>query len=251
MSAPEGRFAGQTVVVTGGTRGLGRATTLAFLAEGATVHATYHSNREAAEALLDQCGEHADRLRLAGFDVGDHDACEAFWSELETAAPGGVQVLVSNAGLRRDGVLAMMPAEDWDAVLRTNLGGTYNMCKFAVQNMVGQRYGRIVIITSPAGNFGFAGQGNYAASKAGQVGLMRALCKEVARRKITVNCVSPGFIDTELIADLPEALAKEYQASIPLRRFGSPEDVAYAVRCLADPDASYITGTTLEVTGGL
>jgi 3-oxoacyl-[acyl-carrier protein] reductase len=251
VSAGEGRFAGQTVVVTGGTRGLGRATTLAFLAEGATVHATYHSNREAAEALLDQCGEHAERLRLAGFDVGDHDACEAFWGELETAAPDGVQVLVSNAGLRRDGVLAMMPAEDWDAVLRTNLGGTYNMCKFAVQNMVGQRYGRIVIITSPAGNFGFAGQGNYAASKAGQVGLMRALCKEVARRKITVNCVSPGFIDTELIADLPEALVKEYQASIPLRRFGSPEDVAYAVQCLAARDASYITGTTLEVTGGL
>lgn len=252
MSAPdEGRFNGQTVVVTGGTRGLGKAMTLAFLNEGATVFATYRSNEAAALALRDQCAEHGERLQLASFDVGDYAACEGFWDGMDERAPGGVDVLVSNAGLRRDGVLAMMPKEDWDAVLQTNLGGTYNMCKFGVQNMMRQRYGRIIIVTSPAGSFGFAGQGNYAASKAGQVGLMRALCKEVAKRKITVNCVSPGFIDTELIADLPEALRKEYIATIPVKRFGSPEDVAYAVQCLAAKDASYITGTTLEVTGGL
>lgn len=244
-------FSDQSVVVTGGTRGLGRAMVLSFLKEGATVHATYRSNQEAAESLKDEAGEHAERLHLHSFDVADYEATEAFWNGLDELAPDGIQVLVNNAGLRRDGILATMSPENWKQVLDTNLGGSFNMSKFAVQNMVRQRYGRIIFITSPAGPFGFAGQGNYGASKAGQVGLMRSLCKEVAKRKITVNCVSPGFIDTELIADLSDNLRKEYASSIPMKRFGSPEDIAYAVKCLAAKEASYITGTTLEVTGGL
>ena len=123
--------------------------------------------------------------------------------------------------------------------------------KFAVQNMMRQRYGRILFTTSPAGRFGFEGQGNYSASKAGQVGLMRSLCKEVAKRKITVNCVSPGFIATELLDDLPDALRDEYRKSVPAKRFGTPEEVASAVLYLASAEASYITGATLDITGGL
>lgn len=245
------RFEGQSVVVTGGTRGLGRAIALAFLREGAAVHATYRSNDDAAEALRNDAAPNAERLFLHRFDVADYEAVQAFWEGLGETAPEGVQVLVNNAGLRRDSVLAMMSPEQWNEVIATNLGGCYHMSKYAVLNMMQRRYGRIILITSPAGSFGFEGQGNYGASKAGQVGLMRSLCKEVAKRKITVNCVSPGFIDTELIADLSPELRDQYRKTVPMKRFGQVEDVAHAVQFLASKEAGYITGTTLEVTGGL
>jgi 3-oxoacyl-[acyl-carrier protein] reductase len=249
--SPELSFADQTVVVTGGTRGLGRAMTLGFLEAGARVWATYHSSEEAARALLDQAGGSESRLKLARFDVGDYDATSAFWEQIEKQVPDGVQALVHNAGIRRDAVLAMMSLQDWSGVIDANLTGSFNMCKFGVQHMLRRRYGRIVLVTSPARDRGFEGQANYAASKAGQVGLMRCLAREVAKRGITVNCVSPGFIDTELIADLPEERRKQYLAQVPLRRFGRPEEVAYAVRALCAEQATYITGTTLEVAGGL
>lgn len=242
------RFENQTVVVTGGTRGIGRAISEAFLAEGATVHATYRSGDAAAEELRQAAGDAAERLHLARVDLGDAAAVEEFWKTLEDVP---VSVLVNNAGIRKDGVLAMMSEEDWSAVIDTNLSGGYRMAKHGVKNMMGARYGRIVFVTSPAGRVGFEGQGNYAASKAGQVGLARALCKEVAKRKITVNCVSPGFIATDLISDLPEDLAKSYKSSVPARRFGEPSEVASAVLYLSSKEASYITGATLEVTGGL
>ncbi|QDV07701.1 3-oxoacyl-[acyl-carrier-protein] reductase FabG [Planctomycetes bacterium Poly30] len=242
------RFENQTVVVTGGTRGIGRAISLAFLAEGAIVHATYFGNDAAADALRVASGDAQERLLTPKFDAADHEAAAAFW---ETLADVPVSVLVANSGIRRDSILATMSPDDWDAVLRTNLTGGFTMSKFAVQNMMRQRYGRIIFTTSPAGRFGFEGQGNYSASKAGQVGLMRSLCKEVAKRKITVNCVSPGFIATELLDDLPEALVDSYKKSVPARRFGEPEEVAAAVLFLASKDAAYITGSTLDVTGGL
>lgn len=246
-------FEDQAVVVTGGTRGIGAAITRAFLEKGARVHATYRSNEDAARAFADACAASGlgERLALRGFDVADYDAVERFWDELAGREPGGVQVLVNNSGIRRDAVLAMMSARDWSAVIDTNLTGGYHMSKFAVQCMMRQRYGRIVFVTSPSGRFGFEGQGNYAASKAGQVGLARSLSKEVAGRKITVNCVSPGFIETELIADLPEEALAAHRASVPLKRFGTPEEVAHAVLFLASREAAYVTGATLEVTGGL
>ena len=242
------RFTGQHTIVTGGTRGIGRAIALAFLAEGAHVHATYQGNDAAAEALREAAGVNGERLSLHKFDVGDHDACKAFWDGLGETP---VSVLVNNSGIRRDGILATMSPENWDSVLRTNLTGGAFMAKFAVQNMMRQRYGRIVFVTSPAGKQGFEGQGNYCASKAGQVGLVRALSKEVAKRKITVNAVSPGFIGTELLDDLAPELVKEYTATVPMRRFGEPSEVASAVLYLSSREASYITGSTLEVTGGL
>ncbi|MEM9803358.1 MAG: 3-oxoacyl-ACP reductase FabG [Planctomycetota bacterium] len=242
------RFEDQHVIVTGGTRGIGRAVSLAFLREGAVVHATYRGDEAAAEELVEAAGDARERVRLARFDVADHDAVRAFWEGLDDAA---VDVLIANSGIRRDSLLATMSPEDWSAVIDTNLTGAYTMSKFAVQNMMRQRYGRIVFTTSPAGRFGFEGQGNYSASKAGQVGLMRSLCKEVAKRKITVNCVSPGFIATDLIDDLPEDLVASYKKSVPARRFGTTDEVAAAVLFLASREASYVTGATLDVTGGL
>lgn len=244
-------FQNQTVVITGGSRGLGRAFALDFLGRGARVHVTYRSNEIAVESLREAAGTDAERLFAHQFDVADGDAVQAFWAELESQVPKGIDVLVNNAGIRRDQVLGMMSAEDWNAVLDTNLSGCFHMSKYAVQNMMRQRYGRIVLVTSPAGLHGFAGQTNYGASKAGQIGLCRALSKEVAKRGITVNCVSPGFIDTELLADLSPEQRKAHSQSVPMKRMGKPEEVAAAVRFLCSKEAGYVTGATLEVTGGL
>ncbi|MFT5199614.1 MAG: 3-oxoacyl-[acyl-carrier protein] reductase [Planctomycetota bacterium] len=242
------RFEDQHVVITGGTRGLGRAMVLAYLNEGARVHCTYAGNDEAAAQLRELVGDASERLFLSKFDVSDHDACQAFWHDLEDVP---VAVLINNAGLRIDNLLATMDPTVWQKVIDTNLSGGFFMSKFAVLNMMRARFGRIVFVTSPSGRMGFSGQANYAASKAGQVGLMRSLAKEVARKKITVNCVSPGFIETDLIADLDPELKKQYKATVPMRRFGQPEEVANAVLFLTSQDASYITGSVLEVTGGL
>ena len=222
--------------------------TCAFLNEGAHVFATYRGNTEAAERMKEEVGDAGERLSLHAFDVADHEACASFWGDLEDQE---ISVLVANSGIRQDNLLATMSPEQWSSVLNTNLSGSYHMAKFAVLNMMRKRYGRILFVTSPAGRHGFEGQGNYSASKAGQVGLMRSLCKEVAKRKITVNCISPGFIATDLISDLPEEMAAAYKKSVPMKRFGTPEEVASAALFLASDEASYFTGSVLEVTGGL
>lgn len=242
-------FYDQTVVVTGGTRGIGRAIAESFLAVGADVVCLYGGNEKAAEQMRAD-HESSGGLRIVRLDVSDPAAVHDFWRGLE-ADQVVPQVLVNNAGIRRDNVLAMMPQEDWERVMDVNLGGVFTMCKYAVQAMSGRRYGRIVNITSPSGQIGFEGQANYAASKAGMVALSKSLSKEVARRSITVNCVSPGFIDTEFIQDLPEEQAKRYKQMVPLRRFGKAQEVADAVLFLASREAAYISGAVLDVTGGL
>ncbi len=243
-------FKDQTAIVTGGTRGIGRSISQAFLATGAQVIATYHSNQSAADEFQKANSQYADRLHLKKFDVAQSAEVEDFYRYVDETF-GKFEILVNNSGVRRDGVLGMMPEEDWTQVIDTNLTGTFQMSKLAVQNMMRQRYGRIISVTSPVGKYGFAGQANYAASKAGQVALTRSLSKEVASRKITVNCVSPGFIDTEFIADLPEDQKKDYLNHIPMKRFGTGQDVAHCVLFLASRESAYITGTVLETTGGI
>jgi len=242
-------FTGQNVIVTGATRGIGRAITEGFLAAGATVIGTYGSNDDAARQFRDEI-DAADRLQLHSCDVADHLAVEVFYRLVEERY-GTIDVLVSNAGIRRDAVTAMMRQDDWQRVIDVNLTGSFNMAKQAVLLMLKKKYGRIIFITSPMAHLGFAGQANYSASKAGQIGMMRSLSKETAKRKITVNCVSPGFIDTELLDDLDETMLKEYKKIVPMRRFGSPSEVADAVMFLASDKASYITGSVLDVNGGL
>jgi len=220
-----------------------------LLGEGAHVTAIYSSDDDAAAKLRDEAGagEALDTFKL---DVSDFSACEAFYKSYEEKNPS-LDILVNSAGIRRDGVVGMMKEDDWRRVMDINLSGSFYMSKGAVKIMMKKRYGRIISITSPIGRIGFAGQANYAASKAGQVGFTRALAKEVATRKITVNCVSPGFIATDFIGDLPEEQRKEYEKLVPMRRFGAPDEVAHAVLFLAGEKAAYISGATLEVAGGL
>jgi 3-oxoacyl-[acyl-carrier protein] reductase len=245
-----GCFEERRVIVTGGTRGIGRAISEAFLTAGARVVATHSGNQAAAEKMESDLASFHGRLTTRGFDVGNYSQVEDFYRFYDSLFDG-VDVLVNNAGIRLDAVVGMMPEEDWRRVLETNLTGTFNMSKQAVMRMSRKRYGRIVSITSPSGELGFEGQANYAASKAGQVAFTRSLCKEVAKRKITVNCVSPGFISTDLIADLPPEQLKAYRDMVPMKRFGAVEEVAAAVLFLASDSAAYITGETLHVTGGL
>jgi len=232
-------FNGQKAIITGATRGIGRAVSRALLTGGATVIGIYGGNDAAAEEFKNSCGDDAARLQV-----------EDFYRRVEEEFDT-IDILVNSAGIRRDGALAMMKEEDWRRVIDVNLTGGYTMSKFGVQLMMKQKYGRIVSITSPMGHLGFAGQANYAASKAGQVGMMKSLSKEVAKRKITVNCVSPGFIDTDFLDGLSEAQVREYKKMVPARRFGRPEEVADAVLFLAGKNAAYITGSVLEITGGL
>ena len=243
-------FKEQTALIAGGTRGIGRAISEAFLKAGAKVVATYLSNDEEAEKFKQANADHINFLDIHKFNVTDYEAVEKFYKEVEVKHKN-FQILVVSSGIRSDSIVGMMKAEDWNRVIDTNLTGTFNLSKLAVQSMMRQRYGRIITLTSPIGKFGFAGQANYAASKAGQVAFTRSLSKEVASRKITVNCVSPGFIDTDFIGDLPEEQKKAYKDQIPLKRFGTPEDVTHPVLFLASKEADYITGSVLEVTGGL
>ncbi len=244
-------FKDQTAVITGATRGIGRAIALQFLAAGARVIGLYGSDEKAADRFREEAVSHTQgELHLYQCDVADYEQVTHIYQQIE-AQFNTIDILISNAGIRRDGVLAMLPSDDWQRVLDVNLTGSYNMAKHAVMLMMKQKYGRIIFITSPMARLGFAGQANYAASKAGQIGMMHSLAKETAKRKITVNCVSPGFIETELIANLSPEQRGEYKKMVPMRRFGQPEEVAHAVCFLAGRKAAYITGSVLEVSGGI
>lgn len=243
-------FKGQTVIVTGGTRGIGRSIAENFLKAGARVTVTYSSNEAAAAKFKQENGQYAESIDVQKCDVAKYKEVESLFEYVDKKYQG-LEVIVNNAGIRKDAVLAMMKEAEWHDVLEVNLSGVFYMCKFAVMSMMRKRYGRIINITSPSGKYGFEGQANYAASKAGLVALTRSLSKEVARRGITVNCVSPGFIATELIEDLPKDLRDSYIAQIPVKRFGKPEEIAACVLFLASREASYVNGATLEVTGGL
>lgn len=243
-------FTNKVALVSGASRGIGRAIAEKFLRQGAQVIGLFAGNQEAAERVRQDNLEYSEFLSLIQCDITDSEQVKALFVEIEEKYDR-LDILINNAGIRKDSILALMGEEQWNEVLDTNLTGTYLMCKNAVPLMMKNKYGRIISITSPVAHLGFQGQANYAASKAGQVALTKTLAKEVARKKITVNCVSPGFIDTDFIKDLDPSLVSNYKKMVPMRRFGSTDEVADGVSFLAGSHSAYITGTVLEITGGL
>jgi len=231
----------RVVLVTGGSRGIGLACARHFLALGDRVAVTYRSTPPPAED---------ERLMALTCDVTEPDQVEEAFSQVE-ARWGPVQVLVANAGITRDLLLLRMKEDDWAAVVDTNLSGAWRVAKRAVGPMVRARSGRIVLISSVSGLMGVPGQSNYAAAKAGLVGLGRSLARELASRQVTVNVVAPGVVDTDMLRSLGEARVAEMKALVPLGRVAAPEEVAAAVGFLASTAASYITGAVLAVDGGL
>ncbi len=243
-------FENQHVIVTGGTRGIGAGITESFLKAGATVVATYSGNDTAAQNFKEKLAHYGNKLVLKKFNVSNTEEVEAFFKDYQNEFPT-LEILINNAGIRRDNIIASMNENEWDNVIGTNLKGTYNMTRFAVLEMMKNRYGRIVNMSSIGGKLGLPGQANYAASKAGQIALSLSVSKEVAKRNITINNVCPGFIETELLADLPEDQVKEYKSQVPMKRFGKVDDVAHAVLFFASKESGYITGAELNVAGGL
>ncbi|MCV2369897.1 3-oxoacyl-ACP reductase FabG [Roseateles oligotrophus] len=238
---------GQIALVTGASRGIGRSIALALAEQGLVVIGTATSEAGAAaigEALAPLGG------RGLVLDVNDAAAVEAAVDGI-VKANGGLQVLVNNAGITRDTLSMRMKDEDWDAVLDTNLKAVFRMSRAVMRTMMKQRYGRIINITSVVGASGNAGQANYAAAKAGVAGMTRALARELGSRGITVNCVAPGFIATDMTEVLPEAQKAALMAQIPVGRLGDPREIADAVAFLASHKAAYITGTELHVNGGM
>ena len=243
------KLAGRVALVTGGARGLGRAIVLALTREGAKVAFVYRSNPDLAEQLVNDLALDQREAFAIQADVrSKEDAEKAVQAVVDKW--GRIDILVNNAGIIKDMLLATMKPEDWQTVIDTNLTSVYNYCQSVMRQMISQRYGRIVNMSSVAAEFGSQGQVNYAASKGGIQGLTKCLAKEVARRSITVNAVAPGFCATDMTEAVRNA-APELAKSIPLKRFGQPEDIANAVVFLASDDASYITGHVLTVDGGL
>ena len=229
---------GKSVLVTGGNRGIGAAVAAAFAAAGDQVAVTYRTGEPPAGHLAVRC------------DVTDSAAVDRAFAEVEEAH-GAVEVLVANAGITRDGLVLRMADEDWAEVLDTNLSGAFRCARRAAKGMLRLRRGRLIFVSSVVGLLGSAGQVNYAASKAGLVGMARSLARELGSRGITANVVAPGFVETEMTQALPADKRAEYLSAIPLRRYADPDEVAAVVRWLAGDEAGYITGAVVPVDGGL
>jgi len=245
----DGTLEGQTALVTGATRGIGRAIALALARDGATVVGTATTEEGAAKiaAFLAEAGNRGTGIAL---DVTDGAAVEAVLSGIESRF-GVVTILVNNAGITRDNLLLRMKDNEWDAIMATNLKPAYRLAKAVLRGMMKARRGRIIQIGSVVGASGNPGQANYSAAKAALVGFTKSLAQEVGSRNITANCVAPGFIDTDMTRALPEAQRGKLMERIPLGRLGTPEDIADAVAFLASARAGYITGATLHVNGGM
>ncbi len=242
------KFAGQVALVTGASRGIGAAIALELAQKGLKVIGTATSDEGAAKisrALAAYPGCAGKNL-----NVNDAVAAEALIDSL-VKEHGGLQVLVNNAGITRDMLAMRLRDDDWDAVLDTNLKAVFRMSRAVMRTMMKQRYGRIISITSVVGASGNAGQSNYAAAKAGVAGMTRALARELGSRNITVNCIAPGFIETDMTASLPEEQQKALLGQIPLGHLGKPQDIAHAVSFVASPQAAYITGQEIHVNGGM
>lgn len=240
----------QTAIVTGGSRGIGRAVAVRLAKDGMNLVINYRGNSAAAEETERLCRKLGAEVLLVQGDVSRAEDCEKLTAQAKEAF-GRVDVLVNNAGITRDGLLARMTEEDFRAVLDVNLVGPWNMMKAVNRIMMKQRYGRIVNLSSVTGLMGNMGQTNYAAAKAGILGMTKSYAREVASRGITVNAVAPGFIDTDMTEAMPEGAKDKIVTGIPMGRTGKPEDVAEAVAFLASEQAGYITGEVLRVDGGM
>ena len=240
---------GQVALVTGATRGIGRAIALALARDGATVvgTATSDAGAESIGAALKEGGYAGAGIRL---DVTDAAATDAALADVESRF-GPIAILVNNAGITKDNLLVRMKDDEWDAIMATNLKPAWRLAKACLRGMMKARKGRIIQIGSVVGSTGNPGQANYAAAKAALVGFTKSLAQEVGSRSITVNCVAPGFVDTDMTRALPDAQREVLLSRIPMGRLGSPEDIAEAVAFLAGPRAAYITGATLHVNGGM
>lgn len=241
---------GKTALVTGGSRGIGREIALQLAKEGASVAVNYSGNETAAEETARMIREFGGKAMIVRADVSDFEAAGQMVKEVADTY-GRIDILINNAGITRDNLLLRMKEADWDAVLNTNLKGVFNCTKAVTKIMMKQRSGKIVNMTSVIGLSGNAGQANYAAAKAGVIGFTKSMAKELANRGICVNAVAPGFIDTDMTANLPEQMKADALEKIPLAKLGSPSDVADAVMFLVSDAASYITGQTLNVDGGM
>lgn len=241
---------GPVALVTGGSRGIGRAIALRLAAQGCRVVVNYHSNSQAAEQVVQDIVAVGGEALAVQADVSQAEGAKRL-VDAAVSAYGTVDFLVNNAGITRDGLMMRMSEEDWDAVLDTNLKGAFHCIKAVQRIMLRNRSGRIIQISSISGVRGNAGQANYAAAKAGLIGLTKAMARELASRNITVNAVAPGFIDTDMTRGLGTDLVQQAIGQIPLGRLGTPADVAAAVAFFASPEAAYITGQVLGVDGGM
>lgn len=241
---------GRIAVVTGASRGIGRATALELANRGAAIVVNYRQSAGSAEELVSKIEADGGKALAFQADVSDFQQAQSLIkAAIENL--GGLDILVNNAGITRDTLIMMMKEDDWDAVLATNLKSTFNCSKVAVRHMMRKRFGRIINITSVAGQMGNPGQTNYSASKAGQIGFTKALAREVATRNITVNAIAAGYIETDIWNDVPEEARQTALSFIPLGRTGKPEEIAYAVAFLASKQAAYITGQVLGIDGGM
>jgi 3-oxoacyl-[acyl-carrier protein] reductase len=240
----------RVAIVTGAARGIGRAIALELGRRGASIIVNYHHNTDAANEVVTAIQAAGGTARAFQADVSNYAQAEALIKEAVDSF-GRLDILINNAGITRDMVIMMMSEEDWDLVITTNLKSAFNCSKAAVRHMMRKRYGRIINVSSVAGIAGNAGQTNYSASKAGLIGFTKALAREVAARNITVNAVAPGFIPTDLTESVPQEIKDASLEAIPLKRWGTPEEVAYAVAFLASDEAAYITGQVLSIDGGL
>jgi len=244
------RLEGKTALVTGASRGIGAAVALRLASEGATVVVNYSGSREAALGVVEAIVAAGGRASAVQADVSDPAACTAL-VESVVAQYGAIDILVNNAGITRDGLIVRMSDEDWSAVLNTNLTGVFSVTRAAAKHMMKARSGSIINMASVVGISGNAGQANYAAAKAGVIGLTKSVARELASRRVRCNAVAPGFIETDMTAALTEAQRDGVAAAIAMGRFGTANDVAAAVAFLASDDSAYITGQTLAVDGGM